>query len=215
MNETQTQLLVLAAVVCLPMLPAAVLFWLLPSTGEASGPLHGLQVKFGGAFAGYLVVLLCCIAIRPKDAAHFHVWSVTGTMRFTHRPDDPDPNVNDVLVRFVPPRLGLMNQGNFDWEIPVVEDGTGRLQFPDLQIDLHDYRGLTLPLGAGRYGAEDDGLQVDARARTIRILRPVVMERVGLAHPTAVAQAVPLPAAPGVPPLPAAAAMPAAVGKIQ
>jgi flagellar biosynthesis/type III secretory pathway M-ring protein FliF/YscJ len=63
------------------------LYRYLPSTGEASGPLAGLAVKFGGAFAGYLVVFLVLAYIakriivarearhmRPDAAEH----SVTG-----------------------------------------------------------------------------------------------------------------------------------------
>src|SRR5664279_2177406 len=41
-----------------PMLPAVVLFKIIPSDATASGPLFGLRWKLGGAFAGYAFVLL-------------------------------------------------------------------------------------------------------------------------------------------------------------
>ena len=44
--------------IIIPVIPAFYLFKLLPSTGSVSGLLKGLQIKLGGAFAGYFALLL-------------------------------------------------------------------------------------------------------------------------------------------------------------
>lgn len=177
MTESNQALLVLAAVVILPLLPAFLLFKFLPSQGDASGPLQGLTIKFGGSFAGYLVVFLSLLYVRPVDALHYHTWTVSGTLAFQHPEAEADPNVNDVFVRIIPPRLTLLNQGAFHWEIPVIETSDGRLQFPDLQLDLREYRGMTIPLGPDRpYGSAAVALTYDEKARRITLAQPIVMQ---------------------------------------
>jgi hypothetical protein len=195
MSETSAAILIMAAVSLLPLIPAFLLFKLLPSTGGAEGPMGGLTVKFGGAFAGYLVLFLCLLYVRPRDPLHLHTWTVTGSVVFEHADSEGDPNINDVLVRVVPPRLALMNQGVFSWEIPVLEDSGGGHQFPDLQIDLRDYRGVTIPLTPSRaYGAPVVDVTYDAATRTITLTKPITLKsnQQSSYHPTVALAAVPI-----------------------
>jgi hypothetical protein len=60
MGEASVELIFITALVILPLIPAVVLFKVLPSTGEVSGPFKGLNVKFGGAFAAYLTCSSAC-----------------------------------------------------------------------------------------------------------------------------------------------------------
>lgn len=176
MNELSQTLLVWAAAILLPMVPSFVLYKYLPSTGEASGPFKGGLFKFGGAASCYIVLFSTLVAIRPEPDAHFHTWTVAGSLDFKHPESEADPNVNDVYVRVIPPRLGILNQGAFFWEIPVIETPDGRLHFPDLQLDLRDYRGMTVPLGPDRsYGAQNLQADYDHDLRRITLKQPITM----------------------------------------
>ena len=81
MDEPWKTLITLAAIVLLPVVPAFLLFRYLPSTGRAAGPLKGLNIKFTGAFAGYLTLFLSLLAVyRPKESPRgcFDDWTVSG-----------------------------------------------------------------------------------------------------------------------------------------
>lgn len=145
-QSARLTMMFLALAVVLPMVPAYGLFKFLPSTGDVSGPLKGLNVKFGGAFGGYLVVFLALLAVRPADFNHYHLWTVTGRIEFVHKDNEPPPNVRDVVVRIRPPHLDVLNQGKFNFEIPVFEDAQGSLVFPDLQLDIASFEGVSVPL---------------------------------------------------------------------
>ena len=176
MNESEQLMLIWAAAIVLPMLPAWVLFKYLPSVGDASGPLKGLNVKFGGAFAGYLILFLSLLVTRPADAKHFHLWTLTGNVVFQQPAGAPEPSVNGVLARVVPPRLSLMNQGVFEWEIPVPEDESGTALFPTVEVDLAGYRGVTVPLGANHpYGVESIQALFDAKHHVITLKQPITL----------------------------------------
>jgi uncharacterized membrane protein len=49
-------LVLLSAVVLLPLIPAFLLFKLLPSRAVVKGPLAGMNVSLGGAFGGYVAL---------------------------------------------------------------------------------------------------------------------------------------------------------------
>ena len=91
MDETKATLIVMTVAVLLPIVPALLLFKALPSQGAIKGPLKGLQIKFGGAFAGYLVILLLILRFMPKDSSHYHTWTVMGRIDYRHDPAESDP----------------------------------------------------------------------------------------------------------------------------
>lgn len=176
-QELQSSIIVMVAVVCLPVLPAFLLFKFLPSAGSAQGPLHGGKIRFTGAFAGYLVVFLSLLYVRPTESKHFHTWTVEGRVVFEQAPGEPEPNVNDVVARAVPPRLAVLNGGGFLWDVYVVESDDGRMHFPDLQFDLRGHRGMTLALGPNRtYGSVDVAPEYDMKHRRITFTKPITMQ---------------------------------------
>jgi hypothetical protein len=175
MNETQLQLLFLTTIVLLPLVPAVVLFRALPSSGEVTGPLKGLQVKFGGAFAGYLILFLCLLYVRPTDFSHYHTWQVRGQVAFDRGPDEPRPNPNDVVVRVTPPELRILTDGRFRFDVPVPDDEVGRPDFPDLTLDLPGYEGVSFSLGPSHAGWEDE-VKTDHDAKT----RVITIEKISL-----------------------------------
>lgn len=174
--EALWSLLVIVVIALVPCVPTWWLYRKLAATGELAGPWQGFTVKIGGAAACYLIIFFTLFGVRPRggDTGHYHTWTVTGQITFLHTAEEDDPNVNDALIRFVPPRLGVMNGGMFAWEIPVVEDANGHLVYPDLQIDMHSYGGVTVPLSRGQvYGAKKFDATFDEKHRTITIGTPI------------------------------------------
>jgi hypothetical protein len=177
--SAKVAMMFMALAVVLPLLPAFILFKFLPSTGDVSGPLKGLNVKFGGAFGAYLVVFLALLAIRPQDLKHYHTWKVVGHIELAQAKDEEPPNIHDVVVRVVPPHLAVMNGGTFAFDIPVLEDDQGNLDFPDLQLDLRSYQGITVPLSKRKdkpYGSIDVKPAYDEKAKTITIQAPITLQ---------------------------------------
>ena len=161
MSEASRELLFMTALVILPLIPAVVLFTKLPSTGEVSGPLKGLNVKFSGAFAGYLILFGCLLQIRPTDFDHSHVWQVEGHIAFKRPHSEARPNTNDIRVQVTPPDLvvhGNGSGGSFGFKVPIPEEN-GEPDFPRLSLDLPGYEPLSLSLAPNQPG---DGSEVAA-----------------------------------------------------
>ncbi len=73
------QFATLFCVILLPILPAFILFKALPSTGAVDGKLQGMEIKLGGAFAGYFAVVLLIIANQKTlIPLQYKQWTVTG-----------------------------------------------------------------------------------------------------------------------------------------
>jgi hypothetical protein len=181
MDETKTTLIVMTVAVLLPIVPALLLFKALPSQGAIKGPLgplKGLQIKFGGAFAGYLVIFLVLMQLMPKDSSHYHTWTVMGRIDYRHDPAEPDPSRAEISVRLIPPYLEVPDEGPFTFEIPVTEKADGTLQFPTLHIGVREYQSLTIPLDpAHTYGTQDFGTQYDHKKRIIGFKQPLVLQK--------------------------------------
>lgn len=175
MDKWSIDLLFLVVNVLLPLVPAAYLYrskWG-SKDGEVSGSILGISYKFAGAFAAYLIIFLFLVYVRPREGDHYHTWVVEGVIEA----ESGDPNLNDLFVRLVPPRLAVMNEGRFSWEIPVVEDSVGRLHFPNLQLDLAGYQGQTLSLDPlRRYGAAIVDMQHNEDQRLIIFLKPITLK---------------------------------------
>jgi hypothetical protein len=175
-EEALLSMWVMTVVVLLPMIPSFILFKFLPSTGAAEGPFKGIAFRFSGAFAAYLAVFLALFSIRPVETNHYHTWTVTGRLDFAPAPGTPRPDARDVYVRFTPPQLTVFHGGLFRWELPVLEDRDGELQFPDVQLDLAGYAGITIPLApARRYGTVNLQVDYDHAGREIVLADPIVL----------------------------------------
>ncbi len=81
-------LVLLAAKILLPVVPAILLFWLVPSTAtvetpgkSGSGLFGGLKLQLTGAFAGYIVVSLLVWRYGP-NSPNWQIWKVKGRVQF-------------------------------------------------------------------------------------------------------------------------------------
>jgi len=159
------------AVFLVPLGPAIALYranWGGSQGGETSGTLFGVSFKLAGAAGVYVLFIAVAYQFRPSDTDHYHTWTVEGKIEAPPLPGEPDANLNDLFVRVVPPRLSVMNDGYFSWPVPVVEDSSGRLHFPNLQLDEPGFRGLTLTLDPNRsFGAAQVKMTHDESRRLI------------------------------------------------
>ena len=175
-EEAWQAIVFLAVAVLAPLVPAFLLFKFLPSTGKVSGPWKGLNVKFGGAFGGYLVIFFALLASRPADLNHYHTWTVQGRVELRPGSQELPTDPRHVVVRVVPPNLNLLNNGAFDFEIAVNENRYGQLTFPNLQLDLPGYQGTTVALDPNTaYGSPELKPLHDVSNRRITISEPIVL----------------------------------------
>src|SRR5215212_9431183 len=63
MSITQNFILLLAAMLLLPLIPAFLLYKFLPSKTNVSGPFKGLNLKLTGAFGGYFLLVITAIGV--------------------------------------------------------------------------------------------------------------------------------------------------------
>lgn len=176
----QEPLVYLVIMVLLPLIPAYVLYKTLPSSADVSGPLQGLTIKLGGAFAGYfaLVLLIFVFGPKPPEPTKVEVWTVEGKTGFTAAPGSAPPADNIVLTQD-PPRLNLGSAGHFTMEILVKEGEGGVMDFRKLHSAHPGYSPVSVDLSGDppRWGERDHKVTHDKRARKIIIGEPILLQR--------------------------------------
>lgn len=164
------QLIVLSFLVLLPMIPAFLLFKLLPSRAVVKGPFAGFNVALGGAFAGYVALTVFVATyyaqnLRPQT---YRTWVVKGQLQF---PSGERPPLRWDLG---PPLLRLDANNGFYFEIPVA-DGA---EMPDLVLEAAGYPVKSIKLsGNALYGATNYKRVVDAETARIQFEEPIVFEK--------------------------------------
>jgi hypothetical protein len=122
-------LVILFSVVLLPLVPAILLFKLLPSDATAEGPWKGLKIKVGGAFAGYFIVALLLTGISyyyvspPLTQTEYRISGILRT-------DDPAARIDLNELEFFPAvdrRTDRIEEGAYQFSatIRVHVDGSG------------------------------------------------------------------------------------------
>ncbi|HYK00453.1 MAG TPA: hypothetical protein VE974_01770 [Thermoanaerobaculia bacterium] len=173
-------LAVLASLALLPLVPAFVLFKSLPSRATAIGPLSGLKVKLGGAFAGYVIVLvyLTVFYANNMNRPAYRSWQVHGALKYLG--DGVAPNNTEVSCVLRPPLLAIEPDHTFAFEIPVV-DGA---EMPHLVFQAAGYEGQTVYLSqAVRYGENKYSAKVDAKNARIEFEQPITLRPKAAAPP--------------------------------
>lgn len=144
--------------ILVPMVPAIVLFKVIPSDASANGPLFGLRWKLGGSFAGYVFVLLASNlffisdikkAILDKQSAELaraqqdlgEPWTIVGHIKKS----DSLLKVTDALFTTQPPDLTPRNDFSFSFPIllPPRKPGASNVV---LTIDCPPYQQVIIPI---------------------------------------------------------------------
>lgn len=136
-------ILLIVVLVLLPLVPAYTLFRWLPSDGSVEGPFHGTKLKFGGAFAGYLVLFLALTQVSAGMPQH-EVWVVRGQLAFA----DDAGTFDEHSVRFTlrPPGISLHPDGSFRLTLIRMPDETGEAELPTVIVEHPGYAPVRLDL---------------------------------------------------------------------
>lgn len=135
---SMANLVYIVVAVLLPILPAYLLYRLLPSETQVEGPWQGLRIKLGGAFGGYFLVLLAILAFAKTFPAR-EVWHVSGQIRL----DDGDARVIEDLVelQLIPSATSVLPNGAFDLDVLASpSSSSGLLELPVLVVRYAGYR---------------------------------------------------------------------------
>ena len=114
----------------LPIIPAVIIYKLFPkTTADVSGPLGGLTIKTGGAFAAYVVTVVLGATLVSKiddriAAMSTPVWEVNARIEFRDNQGrvigDPQDIVKDVKV-MIHPSLEELIYPEFTMRLPLAK----------------------------------------------------------------------------------------------
>lgn len=124
-------LLFLAVAVLLPLVPAYILYRVLPAESQVEGPWQGLRIKLGGAFAGYFLVFITLLSFSLVLPT-YEVWTVRGQVQLSDR----DARFSPATLRFAiePPALRVNPDGRFEVTVIRTPNQAGLLELPDLIV---------------------------------------------------------------------------------
>ncbi len=168
----EAQLIVLTVLVLLPLIPAFLLFKLLPSGAVVKGPLKGLDVALSGAFGGYVALTVFVATfyvqtLRPKPVI-YRTWRVSGQLQF---PDGEQPRfVRGDLGR---PLLDVDPAQFFTVEIPLREGA----EVPNLVLQAEGYAPQSVKLIGNGFGTKPYKKTIDPKAAKIEFEEPIVFHK--------------------------------------
>lgn len=176
-----TDLIYIIAWFILPLIPAFILFKFLPSTGKVEGPLKGLALKFGGAFAGYLVLFLVSYNVMndrmKKKEDTKEVWTIKGNItsldnKFTAQEQKP-------AFKIDPQGQSIRNK-TFDIQVIALADGKGYLTFPKVDLISLNYQSEPLPeldFNKTKENIDTSNYVIESfDSKIIRLKKPVVLK---------------------------------------
>ena len=178
-------IVLLATLTLLPLVPSFLLFKLLPSDAKVSGPLKGLRLNLGGAFAGYFALFLALWYFSPAICgSRYDVWRISGSVAF--EPEGSNPNTNDVQCNVSPPSLRIEADRSFHWDVPVERKPDGTVVLPNVRLDLKGYEPVVVHLLA-------EGEKTPVGIKPIKQTRVEKPQGISLDEPVVLKVAAPYP----------------------
>lgn len=128
-------LVYLAAITLLPLIPAYILYRVMPADAEAHGSFRGLKFKLGGAFAGYFVLVLALIYL-PEQPIHDNerVWTLYADISF----EGEGGSHSTLTVSTIPRNPVTARDGRMVYKTVGTRDGN-EWTFPDLIIGHRNF----------------------------------------------------------------------------
>ena len=193
-------ILLMSAIVLLPMVPAFVLFKYLHSKAKLTGPLEGFNIVLGGAFAGYVVVLVVIIkflmpTLMPPAAppTPCDLWTVTGRVEVDGA--QAPALLANVQGNLRPPDLRFFSSdGRFQWQIGILKDPMGAFGSTTIELVLPGHHAPVVTMdGPDKKEApfQDYGLAYDSKEKTITIGKPINLVSDTASYSPAAAQPAP------------------------
>jgi hypothetical protein len=139
----------LATILLLPIVPAFLLFWALPSNAVVSGPLQGLKINLGGAFGAYFALVVLVLGTHsvwnpPPTPPAYQAWEVKGQIADNNGNPIEPLDVQDVAV--VPSDIQRYQQGMFQLDFLAVPGENGGIDYPSLVISHKNFKAVTISL---------------------------------------------------------------------
>jgi hypothetical protein len=173
MEQTVLILIILAGVLLIPLVPAFVLYWMLPAEASVVGPLKGLNVNLQGAFAGYFALFLVAAGLvqvwKPADSGRpdYQEYTLLGTVELNA--SGTEQLDSRKLRLFLHPRSdrveGPIGRSVFEWamKLPVRRNESGRLAWPyeQLVVEYPDFYTGQVDMASGRDLPDENKMQFD------------------------------------------------------
>ena len=161
--------IILGAILIVPLIPIAILFKGFQSSAEVGGKLKemgllkDIQIKLGGAFAGYILMVGGILYYLEYQRLHplEQIWQVKGNLKF----EDFESHNNTISYKNVqvyvdPPSYTAFEDGNFKMNI-MVRPLNGKPEFPDITFLHPKYRPAVVHLENTTLKAEEKLIQID------------------------------------------------------
>ncbi len=174
--------------ILLPLGPAYVLYKLLPSTANVSGPFKGLNIQLSGAFGGYFLLTLLVfgfLASRPRPQAE-EMWVVTGRIDCQQSGNPVD--INQLKLSILPPKHSHStgSDGTFIVRVPAERLASGDADLPTLLIEHTGHEPVSINLNEEgfEYGQVEKKLRKDKENRKIFLGETFSLKRTTPYQPT-------------------------------
>ena len=175
--------------ITLPIVPAIALFKFLKNAGtvRGTGPLGGIKWNLGGAFGGYVLVLLILYpliyrAITPPPPDIWRVWKIVGQIQTES--SDVDLRTVELILR--PPSADINYvDGTFTMDLPYPDKPKAGTPTPRLIIFHEGFVPACVELRmiqgteakAPKYGQKEIQVNATPDNNTISIVEPIVLKK--------------------------------------
>ncbi len=163
-------IVIMLIIILVPIIPAYLLFKMLPSRAFVKGPFQGLKVDLSGGFAGYFLIFLVLVGIRSsfQSTTSYEEWTAKG--RIIQVDAGSTSNyIDQRYVTFSSPAVKSDPDGNFSLTFLVTSDG--RYDFPYMYISYPGCVQGTYFLGPKEKNVRNGNLplSIDTKKRVIDI----------------------------------------------
>lgn len=173
--------LFLSFIVLVPIVPAYLLFKVLPSTANVKGTFKGMEIKLGGAFAGYFALVFLIISELPRikdvvNPASAQVWAVEGQL--VDEKGEGIPLLNPADIKFEPRILDLPGDGWFTATFAAPLSRTAKeFEFPRLRLGHQGYKDTNVDLGPPRSKTDVASQEMRDETNHFIKLKPLVLKK--------------------------------------